>query len=31
LLDTIQTSAFRRSVDALTGYETTHTGEQIPI
>jgi putative molybdopterin biosynthesis protein len=31
LLDTIQTSAFRRSVEALTGYETTHTGEQIPL
>jgi putative molybdopterin biosynthesis protein len=31
LLDTIQTSAFRRSVDALIGYETTHTGEQIPL
>jgi putative molybdopterin biosynthesis protein len=31
LLDTIQTGAFRRGVDALTGYDTTHTGEQIPI
>jgi putative molybdopterin biosynthesis protein len=31
LLDTLQTSAFRRSVEALTGYEVTHTGEQIPI
>jgi putative molybdopterin biosynthesis protein len=29
LLDTLQTSAFRRGVEALTGYETTHTGEQI--
>jgi len=31
LLDTIQTSAFRRGVDALAGYETRHTGEQIPL
>ena len=31
LLDTIQTLTFRRGVDALTGYDTTHTGEQIPI
>jgi putative molybdopterin biosynthesis protein len=31
LLDTIQTRTFRRGVDALTGYDTTHTGEQIPI
>jgi putative molybdopterin biosynthesis protein len=31
LLDTLQTHTFRRSVDALTGYDTTHTGEQIPI
>ncbi|MCX6034319.1 MAG: helix-turn-helix domain-containing protein [Chloroflexi bacterium] len=31
LLDTIQTGAFRRGVEALTGYETMHTGEQIPI
>jgi putative molybdopterin biosynthesis protein len=31
LLDTIQTHTFRRSVYALTGYDTTHTGEQIPI
>lgn len=31
LLNTIQTSAFRRGVEALTGYETTHTGEQIPL
>ena len=31
LLDTLQTSAFRRGVEALTGYETMHTGEQIPI
>jgi molybdate-binding protein len=31
LLETIQTGAFRRGVNALTGYETTHTGEQIPL
>jgi putative molybdopterin biosynthesis protein len=31
LLNTIQTSAFRRGIEALTGYETTHTGEQIPL
>jgi putative molybdopterin biosynthesis protein len=31
LLDTLQTSAFRHSVEALSGYEMTHTGEQIPL
>jgi putative molybdopterin biosynthesis protein len=31
LLDTLQTRVFRRGVDALTGYDTTHTGEQIPL
>ncbi len=31
LLETIQTNAFRRSVESLTGYETAHTGEQIPL
>jgi putative molybdopterin biosynthesis protein len=31
LLETIQTSAFRRNVDNLNGYDTTHTGEQIPL
>jgi putative molybdopterin biosynthesis protein len=31
LLDTLQTGAFRRGVDNLTGYETAHTGEQIPL
>jgi putative molybdopterin biosynthesis protein len=31
LLDTLQTGAFRRSVEALTGYEVTHTGELIPL
>jgi putative molybdopterin biosynthesis protein len=30
-LDTLQTGAFRQRVEALTGYETTHTGEQIPL
>jgi putative molybdopterin biosynthesis protein len=31
VLDTIQTNAYRRAVDALTGYDTTHTGEQIAL
>jgi putative molybdopterin biosynthesis protein len=31
LLETIQTRIFRRSVDELSGYDTTHTGEQIPL
>jgi putative molybdopterin biosynthesis protein len=31
LLDTLQTNSFRRSIDALTGYDTTHTGEEIPL
>ena len=31
LLDTLQTGTFRRGVESLTGYETAHTGEQIPI
>ena len=31
LLDAIQTKAFRQGVEALTGYETKHTGEQIPL
>jgi len=31
ILDTLQTRAFRQGVKALTGYEITHTGEQIPI
>jgi putative molybdopterin biosynthesis protein len=31
LLDTLQTGAFRQRVEALTGYETSHTGEQIPL
>lgn len=31
LLNAIQTSAFRRSMEGLIGYDTTHTGEQIPL
>ncbi len=31
LLDTLQSITFHRRVDALTGYDTTHTGEQIPL
>jgi putative molybdopterin biosynthesis protein len=31
IFETIQTGNFRRAVDALTGYDTTHTGEQILI
>jgi putative molybdopterin biosynthesis protein len=31
LLDYLQTAAFRTELDALTGYNTTHSGEQIPI
>jgi putative molybdopterin biosynthesis protein len=31
LLDRIQTKSFRRSVESLVGYDTTHTGEQIPL
>ncbi len=31
LLDMLQTSAFRRNVADLNGYDTTHTGEQIPL
>jgi len=31
LLDTLQTGTFRRGVEGLTGYETLHTGEQIPL
>jgi putative molybdopterin biosynthesis protein len=31
LIDTIQTLPFRRGVKALTGYDTTHTGELIPL
>jgi putative molybdopterin biosynthesis protein len=31
LLDTLQTGAFRREVAGLVGYDTAHTGEQIPL
>ena len=31
ILDYLQTSAFRSSLAALTGYNTAHSGEQIPI
>jgi putative molybdopterin biosynthesis protein len=31
MLDTLQTATFRRSVESLIGYDTTHTGDQIPI
>jgi putative molybdopterin biosynthesis protein len=31
LLDYIQTLEFRNSLIALTGYNTTHSGEQIPL
>lgn len=31
LLDTLQTAAFRRAVNNLTGYSTAHSGKQIPL
>jgi putative molybdopterin biosynthesis protein len=31
ILNTLQSSVFHRSVEGLTGYETRHTGDQIPI
>lgn len=31
LLNTMQTRPFRRGMEDLTGYETLHTGEQIPL
>ncbi len=31
LLDILQTNAFRRSCESLIGYDTTHTGDQIPL
>jgi len=31
ILDYLQTSAFRNSLMALTGYSTAHSGEQIPL
>jgi molybdate-binding protein len=30
-LDYIQTADFRRALDSLTGYNTSHSGEQIPM
>ncbi len=29
LLDTLQTAAFRRGMDGMRGYDTSHTGEEI--
>jgi putative molybdopterin biosynthesis protein len=31
LLDSLQTAAFRRTVNDLTGYSTAHSGEQISL
>jgi putative molybdopterin biosynthesis protein len=31
LLDTLQTARFRKELNSLTGYNTTHSGEQIPL
>jgi putative molybdopterin biosynthesis protein len=31
LLDYIQTNAFRQTISTLTGYTTTHSGEQISL
>ncbi len=31
MLDYLQTSSFRRKLDALTGYNTRHSGEQIAV
>jgi len=31
LLDALQSSAIRRGIEGLTGYETLHSGEQIPL
>jgi putative molybdopterin biosynthesis protein len=31
LLDTLQTARFRKELNTLTGYNTAHSGEQIPI
>lgn len=30
-LDYIQTSAFRSTLESLTGYDTTHSGERVPL
>ena len=31
MLDYLQTAAFRNELTSLTGYNSTHSGEQIPI
>jgi putative molybdopterin biosynthesis protein len=31
LLDHLQTASFRRELNSLTGYNTAHSGEQIPL
>ena len=31
LIDYLQTAAFRTELNALTGYNSTHSGEQIPL
>jgi hypothetical protein len=31
MLDTLQTGSFRRDVERFGGYDTAHTGEQIPL
>jgi putative molybdopterin biosynthesis protein len=31
LLDHLQTASFRKELSALTGYNTAHSGEQIPV
>jgi putative molybdopterin biosynthesis protein len=31
LLDTLQTARFRKELNTLTGYNTAHSGEQIPL
>ena len=31
LLDHLQTASFRRELSSLTGYNTAHSGEQIPL
>jgi len=31
LLDTLQTASFRKTLSYLTGYNTAHSGEQIPL
>jgi putative molybdopterin biosynthesis protein len=31
VLDYLQTANFRNELNALTGYDSTHSGEQIPL